>query len=142
MQLDPYESMGFHCNLTVKAFLGVLGEKLKGTDISPSQFLALANLTALGPLSQSELADRLAVTGATTARLIDRMERDEWVRRERAPEDQRVKMIIPTEKAAGTWQEISAAGREVLDQAYQGISKEELETVKKVLQKIRTNLER
>jgi hypothetical protein len=42
LQLDPYESLGFHCNLKVKAFLGVLGKKLKGTDISPSQFLALA----------------------------------------------------------------------------------------------------
>ena len=120
----------------------MLGEKLQGSGISPGQFLALANLIALGPLSQSELADRLAITGATTARLIDRMERDEWVRRERAPEDQRVKMIIPTEKAARTWAEISTAGREVLDQAYQGVSKEELETVKHILQKIRNNLDR
>ncbi|MDU9049922.1 MAG: MarR family transcriptional regulator [Candidatus Electrothrix sp. Rat3] len=142
MKLDPYESIGFHCNLTTKTFLSALGEKLKGTDVSPSQFLALANLTALGPLSQSELADRLAITGATTARLIDRMERDEWVRRERDPEDQRVNMIIPTEKAARTWAEISSAGREVLNQAYQGISKKELETVKQILQKIRNNLEK
>lgn len=142
MKLDPYESIGFHCNLTTKTFLSALGEKLQGSGISPGQFLALANLTALGPLSQSELADRLAITGATTARLIDRMERDEWVRRERAPEDQRVKMIIPTEKAARTWAEISTAGRAVLDQAYQGISKKELETVKHILQKIRNNLDR
>jgi DNA-binding MarR family transcriptional regulator len=104
--------------------------------------LALANLTAFGPLSQSELADRLAITGATTARLIDRMERDEWVRRERDPDDQRVKMIIPTKKAAKTWQEISSAGQAVLAQAYQGISKEELEAVKQVLQQIRNNLDK
>ncbi len=64
MTTPTYESIGF------------------GTGISPTQFLALTNLTALGLLSQSELADRLAITGATTSRLIDRMERDEWVRRD------------------------------------------------------------
>ena len=141
MKLDPYESIGFHCNITLKAFLGTLGNKLKGTGISPAQFLALANLTALGPLSQSELADRLAITGATTARLIDRMERDEWVRRERDPNDQRIKKVIPTEKAAEIWEEVSRTGRDLLDQAYQGINPEELETVKRVLKDIRANLD-
>ncbi|MCI5223338.1 MAG: MarR family transcriptional regulator [Candidatus Electrothrix sp. AR4] len=140
MKLDPYESIGFHCNITLKVFLSALGDKLKGTGISPSQFLALANLTAFGPLSQSELAERLSITGATTARLIDRLERDEWVRRERDPDDQRIKMVIPTDKAAGIWEEISQTGREVLNQAYQGISPEELETVKRVLKHIRKNL--
>jgi DNA-binding MarR family transcriptional regulator len=140
VKLDPYESIGFHCNITLKAFFSTLGEKLKGTGISPSQFLALANLAAFGPLSQSELADHLAITGATTARLVDRMERDEWVRRERDLKDQRVKIVIPTDKAAGIWEEISQTGREVLDQAYQGVSPEELATVKKILQHIRENL--
>ncbi len=124
----------------MKAFFSTLGDKLKGTGISPSQFLALANLTAFGPLSQSELADHLAITGATTARLVDRMERDEWVRRERDPNDQRIKMVIPTEKAAGIWKEISQAGREVLEQAYQGVTPEELDTVKRILKHIRENL--
>lgn len=140
LKLDPYESIGFHCDITLKAFLGTLGKKLKGTGISPSQFRAMVNLTTLGPLSQSELADRLSITGATTARLVDRMERDEWVRRERDPKDQRVKIVVPTEKVAGIWEEISQTGREVLEQAYQGVSPEELETVKRVLKHIRENL--
>ncbi len=142
LKLDPYESIGFHCNITMKAFLGALSEKLQGTGISPAQFLALANLTTFGPLSQSELADRLAITGATTARLIDRMERDHWVKRERDSNDQRIKMIIPTQQAQKTWKKIASAGRSVLDQAYQGISKEDLETTKQVLQQIRNNLDR
>jgi MarR family transcriptional regulator for hemolysin len=142
LKLDPYESIGFHCDITLKAFLGTLGKKLKGTGISPSQFRAMVNLTSLGPLSQSELADRLSITGATTAKLIDRMERDEWVRRERDPNDQRIKMVIPTEKAAGIWEQVSEAGRELLDQAYQGVSPEELETVKRILKHIRDNLDR
>ncbi len=140
MQLDPYESIGFHCSLTFKAFISALEEKLKGTGVSPAQVLALAHLKALGPLSQSELADRLSITGATTARLIDRMERDEWVVREINPRDQRSKLIILTDKATKIWEEVSVAGRKLLDQAYKGVHPAEIETVKRVLERIRCNL--
>lgn len=141
MQSDPYESIAFHCNITLKVFLAALGEKLKGTGISPGQFLALANLTSFGPISQSELAARLAITGASTTKLIERMERDEWVRREHDPKDRRVKLVIPTEKALEIWKESDQVRKELLAQAYQGIAPEELETVKRILKDIRANLD-
>ena len=64
-RLDPYESLGFHCGLTFKAFISSVEKRLKGTGVSPAQFLALAHLIALGPLSQTELVDRLSITKAT-----------------------------------------------------------------------------
>jgi MarR family transcriptional regulator for hemolysin len=138
--LDPYESLGFHCNLTMKAFLNALDGKLKGSGVSQAQFHALAYIKALGPLSQSELADRLWITPATTARLVDRMERDGWAVREADPDDRRVKRVTLTEKAAGVWNEISRLGREMLDQAYGGVHSSEIETVKRVLARVRENL--
>ena len=33
-RLDPYESLGFLCNLTFKAFVSVLEHKLRGTNVS------------------------------------------------------------------------------------------------------------
>ncbi len=139
-RLDPYESLGFHCNLTFKAFVAVLGEKLKGTGVSRAQFLALAHLTALGPLSQAELADRLSITPATAVRLVDRMERDGWVVRQTDSDDARVKRVVPTEKAAQAWEEVSQAGRSLLNQAYRGVHPSEIETVKRVLERVRRNL--
>jgi MarR family transcriptional regulator for hemolysin len=139
-RLDPYESLGFHCNLTYKAFVSALKGKLKGTGVSQAQFLALAHLTALGPLSQSELADRLSITPATTVRLVDRMERDGWVVRRTNSEDGRVKRLVPTEKAAKAWDDVSQAARALLDQAYRGVHPSEIETVKRVLEHIRRNL--
>ena len=86
---NPYESLGFHCNLTLKAFVAALEGRLKGTRLSPAQFLALAHLTALGPLSQSALSNLLSITHATTVRLVDRMGRDGWVTRQPDPDDGR-----------------------------------------------------
>jgi MarR family transcriptional regulator for hemolysin len=139
-RLDPYESLGFHCNLTLKAFIAALEVKLKDTGVTPVQHMALAHLTALGPLSQAELADRLSITPATTVRLVDRMERDGWVTRQSDPEDARVKRIVLTDNAAEVWEKVSKAARALLDEAYRGLHPAEIETVKRVLERVRKNL--
>ncbi len=141
-RLDPNESLGFHCGLTFKAFIGAVEARLKGTGVSRAQFLALAYLIGLGPLSQSELVDRLSITKATGVRLVDRMERDGWVVRQADPEDGRVKHVVPTGKAIEAWAKVSRAGRAVLDQAYRGIEPAEIEAVKRVLARVRKNLGR
>jgi MarR family transcriptional regulator, transcriptional regulator for hemolysin len=139
-RLDPYESLGFHCNLTLKAFVAALERRLKGTKVSPAQFMALAHLNALGPLSQSSLSQLLSITHATTVRLVDRMERDGWVRRESDPDDGRANRVVITEDAVKVWEEISQTARAMLDQAYRGIHPAEIETVKRVLNRVRRNL--
>ena len=138
--LDPNDSLGFLCNLTVKAFVGSLEERLKGTGVSPSQHRALAHLIALGPLTVTELVKRLGISTATGVRLVDRMERDGWVTREADAEDSRRKRLVPTPKAYEVWEVISVAGQKMLEDAYQGISAQELETVKGVLERVRNNL--
>ena len=103
-RLDPYESLGFHCGLTFKAFISSIEKRLRGTGVSPAQHLALAHLVALGPLSQTELVERLSITKATGVRLIDRMERDGWVVREADLEDGRIKRVVPTQRATEVWE--------------------------------------
>jgi len=137
---DPYESLGFHCSLTRKAFLGALETRLKGTGVSPAQFIALGQLIALGPMTQSQLAVILLVTPATGVRLIDRMERDGLITRQPDPADGRIKRLVATEKTIKIWKTVSQIGGGVLKRAYQGIHPSEIETVKRVLAQVRRNL--
>ena len=139
-RLDPYESLGFHCSLTFKAFVSSIEGRLKGTGVSPAQHVALAHLVALGPLTQTELVERLSITKATGVRLIDRMERDGWVVRQPDPTDGRIKRVVPTQRAAEVWEKVSQAGRALLEQAYRGVHPAEIETVKRVLERVRKNL--
>ena len=140
MRHDPYESLGFHGALTGRAFLGALEKKLKGTGVSPVQFVALGQLIALGPMTQTQVTGILSVTPATGVRLVDRMERDGWVIRQAYPGDGRAKRLVPTEKATKIWGKVSHFGRELLNEAYQGIHPSEIETVKRVLDQVRRNL--
>jgi len=139
--LDPQDSLGFHCALTFRAFTAALERRLAGTGMSPTQFVALAHLTALGPMVQAELAARLAVTPATAVRLVDRMERDGWVVRQADPKDRRVKRVVLTDEARQVWRRVSRHGRVVLGQAYAGIEPREITRVMGVLARVRANLE-
>jgi MarR family transcriptional regulator for hemolysin len=116
-------------------------KKLKGKGISPAQFIALGQLISIGPMTQSQLAVILAFTPATAVRLVDRMERDGWVTRKTYPGDGRAKRVVPTKKAIRIWEKLSHLGREILNEAYQGIRPSEIETVKRVLDRVRKNLE-
>ena len=139
--VDPYESIGFHCSLTYRAFAKVLEERLHEIGIKPSQFLALSHLIALGPMPQGELASFLSTSSVTVVKLIDRMERDGWVVRKQSEEDRRVKLVYLTRKAKGQWIDLTTIARSVIQQAHKGLTEDEIDTVKKLLGKIRKNLE-
>jgi MarR family transcriptional regulator for hemolysin len=139
-RLNPNDSLGFHCNVTFKAFMRALERKLRGTGVSKAQFLALEHLIASGSLSQAELVDRLSITRATGARLVDRMERDGWVKRRSDPRDRRVKRVVPTSSITELWSQVSRSGQDLLDQAYRGVKPTEIEMVKRVLRTVRRNL--
>jgi len=117
-----------------------LEKKLHGTGVSKAQFLALEHLISSGPLSISELVDRLNITSATGARLVDRMERDGWVTRQTSSEDGRIKLVTLTQSITELWSELAEIGQEVLKRAYQGIKPEEIEMTKRLLEAVRKNL--
>ncbi len=139
-KFDPNESIGFHCSLTYRAFVRALEKRLRNTEISPAQFIALAHLTALGAMPQAELAGYLSTSPVSVVRLIDRMERDGWVERKPSAEDRRVNLVVPTARTEAIWGELSDHAKELVEHAYRGINKKELESVKKTLRRIRDNL--
>lgn len=139
--VDPYESIGFHCSLTYRAFARALENRLDKTGIKPSQFFALSHLMALGPMPQAELAAYLATSSVAVVKLIDRLERDGWVVRKPSPDDRRVKQVYLTGKAKTIWNDMTGHARSIIEQAHQGLTEEEIDMVKKILGNIRKNLE-
>jgi MarR family transcriptional regulator for hemolysin len=137
---DPDESVGFHCSLTYRAFVKALEKRLQNTGISPAQFIALAYLNVFGNMPQMELASYLSTTPVSIVKLIDRMERDGWVKRQPSTKDRRVKQVIPTNKAKSIWSSLTAQARSVVEQAHKGIQKEEIDRLKSTLHQIRKNL--
>ena len=66
---------------TAETMLGLIGRMLRPLRISESGGLALAALRDHGPLSPSELGERLIVTRATVTGLVDSLERQGYAER-------------------------------------------------------------
>lgn len=137
---DPRRSLGFQSLLTFRAFRAALERRLKGSSVSSTQFIALAHLVGLGPLAQADLASLLGITPASAVRLVDRLERDGWVRRVPDPRDRRVNRIVPTNRALEVWRRLSQIAWSLLDEAYGGIAPEEIAAGISLLEKVRRNL--
>ena len=82
---------------TSRAWRQALDRRLKYLGVSQASWLTIAVAAkAATPLSQSELADRLAVEGATMVAMVDRLVKAGMVVREPSTTDRRVKRILLT----------------------------------------------
>ena len=85
---------------TSRAWRQALDRRLKFLGVSQASWMTIAVVAkARGPLSQSELANRLDVEGATMVAMVDRLVKAGLVVREPSTTDRRVKRVVLT--AAG-----------------------------------------
>ncbi len=86
---------------TSRAWRQALDRRLKYLGVSQASWMTIAMAAkAAEPLSQSELADRLAVEGATMVAMVDRLVKAGLVMRQPSTTDRRIKRVVLTE--AGT----------------------------------------
>ena len=74
-----------------------LSERNTLGDITPSQFAVLEALYHLGSLTQGEVSTKVLKSGSNMTTVIDNLERDGLVRRERDAKDRRVINVHLTE---------------------------------------------
>lgn len=113
---------------------------LKPHDMTMSQGWVLVHLVRENGLRQSELAERLEVATVTTSKLIDRLEARGYVERRADPEDRRSNRVYATPQAKAIVKIMTRTIYEVDEIANQGVSQKDLQTVLKVLGRMRSNL--
>jgi len=100
------------------------------------QLTVLKMLEGVGDLSLSELSERIRAQNSTVTGIIDRMEREGLVLRERSKEDRRVINITLTEKGSRIAREVSVEPMEVLRASLESLSVAEMRELMKILTKI------
>src|SRR6202051_2987235 len=95
---DLDESFNHALQSTARAWRQAVDRRLKYWGVSQASWMTIAVAAkAAGPLSQSELADRLGVEGATMVAMVDRLVRAGLVMREPSTTDRRVKRVALTQ---------------------------------------------
>ena len=114
--------------------------KYSNVDLTPEQFLLIDLLWNRGPLSQYELAILLQKDKNSVTKLVDALERKEYVVREQNPDDRRSNTVILTDKAEILKDDAKSKGIFILERMLQGISEDELKIFLDTLGKLSSNM--
>lgn len=114
--------------------------KERNLPITPDQFRVLTHLWQKDGLYQSELALCTNRNRANVTRIIDILEREGIVERRDNPNDRRVFQIYLTELGKSLRKETAECAAQSIEDSLKGVSKQDIETCKKVLLKIKENV--
>jgi|APSaa5957512622_1039677.scaffolds.fasta_scaffold190051_1 MarR family transcriptional regulator, transcriptional regulator for hemolysin len=142
MNFNLDESIGFKIEITqrklkrewIKLF------RKQGIDITPNHWVILYRLVEEEGLTQVEISKRTFKDTANITHILDLLVKKELVERVPVESDRRVFRIYLTDKSRSLMKTVPKIVASNLRAVTKGISKEEIETTKKVLEKMYANL--
>ena len=132
-------AFGQRINIADRLFTKRLNEKIQHTGLTASRWAAVSCLMFDGELTQAAICERLSMEASSISKTLDLMEKKGWIKRN-VSDDKREKLITLTDKAKKHLPSWSQAVIDVQNQAYQGISKEDIDIFYSVIDKILSNL--
>lgn len=109
-------------------------------ELTRAQWRALKTIRCSEGLSQTELADALDMEPIPVGRVIDRLQKTGYVERRADPGDRRRWCLYLTPKAHAVVAEMEVIARGLRDEALRGVTREDFETLLRVLAQLKQNL--
>jgi DNA-binding MarR family transcriptional regulator len=118
-----------------------LAQGLKDYGLRVPEWRALAALYSRRHCTMSELAELATIDRTTLTRTVDRMQDAGWLERLADEQDMRVTRLALTATGRKMFERIWPEVQRLNGLALEGLSKSEIESLKKVLERMRANLE-
>ena len=140
LDYDFENSAGFWIMTAAHDYERAFNDELAPEGITLRQCQVLGFLSLAGPLAQNELAERMRIEPPTLVGILDRMERDGWIRRTACPGDRRRKLIQPQAAAKPVWERIVKVARRLRAQATKGMTANDKLTLRRLLKQVQKNI--
>jgi MarR family transcriptional regulator for hemolysin len=130
--------------LDIQRFMrSIMDRRLKPLGLSQAKWRALLQISKFKDgINQTELAALTCVETPTMARLLDRLQKDGWVKRYDSPTDRRVKIVRLLKKADSVMKIIGKTANDARDELLSDIPPKDMESLIHTLEKMRTKAER
>ncbi|TIX50668.1 MarR family winged helix-turn-helix transcriptional regulator [Alteraurantiacibacter aquimixticola] len=129
--------------LAVRSFRGLLDERLRKIGQSVSRMETLGAIMNMpDPKSQSDIAKRLRVEGATVTRMVDILSREGLVKRKPNPDDKRVKLLSITPEGEKALREIFTIYDQTRTSFLGNLSDEDMAEMHRLIDAMMATLER
>ena len=112
-------------------------EHLKDDNLTISQFGVLEAVYHLGPLSQSELGNKILKSNANLTTVVDSLEKKMLVERERASDDRRRVTVKLTESGKELISQVFPRHAQVVTNELAFLSDQDKDTLEKLLRKFK-----
>jgi MarR family transcriptional regulator, lower aerobic nicotinate degradation pathway regulator len=136
--VDIGSTIGFLLAKAYQRACFLFKEEFEGYDLTPRQFGLLGFLWQQDGLSQAELSAKGQIDRTTMGGVIDRLEKEGLVMRCSHPEDRRAYRICLTEKGRAMEPLLVPPAAKAQERLVSKLSGEEQETLKQLLDKIRS----
>jgi MarR family transcriptional regulator, transcriptional regulator for hemolysin len=134
------ETLPFEIGETAHALRRAFDRRAATLGVTRAQWKVLFRLSRMPGLRQIELADILDVEPITLSRIIDRLEEAGLVERRSDPADRRAWRLELTAKAQPLIAKLRTLAEALMDEAFAGLSSDELDLMRAKLSKIRDNI--
>lgn len=142
-ELLPFDhSVGYQVRITHRALQRYLQQHIEPHGVTPGMWYFLRALWHEDGLTQRELSDIVGTMEPTTLTAIRSMEKNGLVTRARSEQDRRKIHIHLTPRGFALRDELIPLARKVVDDAVEGFSNEERDTLMRSLGLIQRNLAR
>ncbi len=140
LDFDFHNDAGHWICLTAHLYRSVMNDELIPQGITYRQCQVLGWVALEGCLSQVELAQRMNIEPPTLVPILDRMEAEGFLIREKFPGDRRRKIVKPLPAANKIWNKIVRTAKRIRTRATRGMTDQQIQTLKNLLEMVRANL--
>ena len=139
---DRNKSLGHLAGLASRLLSNTLAARFQAADINMTaeQWGAILVLLNGDAMTQGQLGEQLYLEKSSASRLLDGLERRDWVVRTKDPKDSRQKLVTPTPRVLETAERCAAIAGTVLEDAQRGMTEEEQSVCMSFLSRIIANL--
>ena len=125
-----------------RAWRQAMDRRLRHLGLSQAGWMPLAIAAKSDPApSQSELADKLGVEGATMVAMVDRLVKAGLVQRETSSTDRRVKRVILTSAGAESYAKLKVQATQLLQEMLHDIDANELLRATELLERLQKSID-
>ena len=138
--MDRLPQFGFLLAELSRRYVQLFEELAQGTGLNLTTCRALAYLERHEGISQSRLAELASIEPMALVRLLDRLQAEGLVRRERDPHDRRAHRLLLEARAQPVLRQIRELSRRAREHTFAGVDGDEREQFMRVLQQLADNL--
>ncbi|MBS4220014.1 MarR family transcriptional regulator [Bacillus sp. FJAT-49711] len=128
--------------MIARALDSISNIEFKEYDLTKGQYLYLVRICENPGIIQEKVAEMIKVDRTTAARAIKKLEMNGFIEKKEDNDNKKIKKLFPTEKGNKIYPVIKRENDYSNIVALDGLSENEVETISKLLQRVRKNIEK